>query len=263
MLRRRLIPVLFIKDGWMVRSEDFRLHQFIGNPLVHVERMIDWNVDELIVIDISDDSRKSFQHGRLDYPTDGASDLRDFITQIAEKCRIPLVFGGNIRTHEQIERVIKCGAEKVCLNTMLFDDNEIVKKCVANFGSQAIVASIDYRSRDGRALVYRDHGLIETEFELVEWIKYVESLGVGEILLNAIDRDGKAVGYDIEFIDLAVESTNLPTIALGGAGHQRHFLSCFNSTSVSGVAAGNLFHFTENSYPRAKMYLKEKGVNVR
>ena len=197
MLKRRLIPVLFLKSGWMVRSESFTTHQFIGNPLVHVERMVEWDVDELIVINISKLDELSFSHNRVDYPTNGIVDLLTFVETIAEECRIPLAYGGGLRSFNQVRDIISKGADKVVLNTMLFDDRETVKKCISTFGSQAIVASVDYRGIGSRNLVYRNHGSTETGYLLEDWLCELENLGVGEIFLNTVDRDGQASGYDI------------------------------------------------------------------
>ena len=148
MLKRRLIPVLFLKDGWMVRSESFKIHQFIGNPILHVERMVQWEVDELIVINISSSETDKFQHDRHDYKDQCVTDLYTFISRIAIECRIPLTFGGKLRTFEQIQRVLHSGADKVSINTLLFENPMIVSNCIKSFGSQAIVGSVDYKIID-------------------------------------------------------------------------------------------------------------------
>jgi imidazole glycerol-phosphate synthase subunit HisF len=263
MLKRRLIPVLFLKNGWMVRSESFKLHQFIGSPVVHVERMVQWDVDELIVINIGNSDDADFNHNRSDYPGNGITDVLTFVATIAEECRIPLTFGGGLRNFERVREVIRHGADKVSLNSMLFDNLEGLKKCISTFGSQAVVASVDYRTIDGENFIFSNYGVNKTDFLLDDWVIQLEQIGVGEIFLNAIDRDGKAVGYDILTVDRVSRLVKIPVIACGGAGHQRDFLECFEKTEASAVAAGNIFHFTENSYPRAKKYLKDKLVNVR
>tara|TARA_B110001452_G_scaffold267065_2_gene275610 strand:- start:662 stop:1453 length:792 start_codon:yes stop_codon:yes gene_type:complete len=263
MLRRRLIPVLYLKNGWMVRSENFTVHQYIGNPIIHVERMFQWDVDELIVLDIGKDLTNRFQHDRLDYQETGISDLFTFIARVAEECRIPLTFGGGLRSFNQINQVFINGADKVSLNSLLHKCPKIVNQCVKAFGSQAIVASVDYRIIDGKHVVFTPDGDTKTTFELLEWVKIVEDMQVGEIFLNSIDLDGCGQGYDIETIEMVSSIVSIPVIGCGGAGHRTHFLQCFKETSVSGVAAGNIFHFTENAYPLAKKYLREKLINVR
>jgi cyclase len=263
MLKRRLIPVLFLKDGWMVRSENFKIHQFIGSPILHVERMVQWDVDELIVLNISSSGTDQFQHDRHDYRGQCVTDLYTFISRIAQECRIPLTFGGKIRSFEQVQHVLHRGADKVSINTLLFENPTIVSDCIKSFGSQAIVGSVDYKVIDGEPIVFRDHGNINTNIPLFDWLKSIEELGVGEVLLNSVQKDGKANGYDIDTISKASDTLEIPLIACGGAGLQKHFLNCFSDTRASGVAAGNIFHFTENAYPRAKDYLAKHDVNIR
>ncbi|MDC0649523.1 HisA/HisF-related TIM barrel protein [Alphaproteobacteria bacterium] len=263
MLKSRLIPVLFLRNGWMVRSESFSTHQFIGNPMLHVERMVQWDVDELIILNISNEGETQFSHGRMDYNGSCIEDMSSFIANAATACRIPLAFGGRLRSEKDIENVILSGSDKVVLNTMLFDNKPLVSSSIETFGSQAIIASVDYRYIEGVPLVFRDSGTKNTGIDVVEWCLKCQGLGVGEIFLNSIDKDGIADGYDIETIIKVEEKLNIPLIACGGAGNKRDFLKCFEQTKISGVAAGNIFHFTENAYPLAKNYLKQKNINIR
>lgn len=262
MYKRRLIPVLFLKNGWMVRSEDFSIHQIIGDPLIHVERLVEWDVDELIILDITNDD-SSFEHAREDCKYKPVTDLLQFINRIATECSIPLSFGGRIRTLLDVETRILNGADKVCLNQALFDTPNLIGEAARRFGSQAIVASIDYQDIDGAPVVFSHSGKINAGVSAVDWAVKAEAEGAGEILLNAIDRDGKACGYDTQTIQNVVSSVSIPVIACGGAGHQRHFLDCYEKTGASAVAAGNIFHFTENAYPRAKTFLKTKRTDIR
>ena len=130
MLKRRLIPALFLKEGWMVRSENFSTHQFIGNPSVHVQRMVEWDVDELLVVNINRTKTDNFMHNRMDYPQTQVTDLFSFINSVASECRIPLTFGGQLRTAEEIRHVILNGADKVLVNTMLFDKPKDMKRAL-------------------------------------------------------------------------------------------------------------------------------------
>jgi len=262
MLKRRLLPVLYLLDGWMVRSQEFNEHQYIGDPVQHVERMVDWDVDELIVLDIGR-GEMGFEHHRQDYRHKPVLTLFDFILGISVECRIPLTIGGRIRSVDDIRVRIQNGADKVCVNTLLADDPEVVNQAARKFGSQAIVASIDFRVVDGTSRVFLDHGGKDSGVGPAEWARRARELGAGEILLNAIDRDGMARGYDLETIDAVAGAVDIPVIACGGAGHQRHFLECFERTRAQAVAAGNIFHFTENAYPRAKQFLAEKRDDIR
>jgi imidazole glycerol-phosphate synthase subunit HisF len=262
MLKRRLIPVLYLLDGWMVRSQTFQEHQYIGDPVLHVERMADWDVDELIVLDIGRGDM-TFEHHRQDYRHKPVRTLLDFIRRVGVECNIPLTFGGRIRTIEDVRTRIQHGADKVSVNFMLVKAPDTVTRAVRMFGSQAIVASIDFRRVQGSPRVFLRHGTVDAGVAPSEWAKRAQDLGVGEILLNAIDRDGVAQGYDLAAIAEVSAAVTIPVIACGGAGHQRHFLQCFNDTDVSAVAAGNIFHFTENAYPRAKKFLAQSRADIR
>jgi cyclase len=262
MLKRRLIPVLYLLDGWMVRSQNFTEHQYIGDPVLHVERMVDWDVDELIVLDISQGEMR-FEHHRQDYRHKPVTTMLDFIRRIAVECSIPLTFGGRIRTLADIGLRIQHGADKVSVNSMLADAPAEVTRAAQTFGSQAIIASIDFRRIEGAPRVFLRAGKLDADISPAEWARRAEDLGVGEVLLNAIDRDGTAAGYDIEAIAQVTAAVGIPVIACGGAGHQRHFLQCFNETEASAVAAGNIFHFTENAYPRAKKFLSQQRGDIR
>ncbi|MHA1567260.1 MAG: imidazole glycerol phosphate synthase subunit HisF [Alphaproteobacteria bacterium] len=262
MYKRRLIPVLYLKDGWMVRSERFQLHQIIGDPVGHVERMVQWDVDELVVLNIGA-ADSTFQHDRDDYKNQPVRSLLEFITKIAVDCCIPLTFGGHIVSVEDVALRIANGADKVSMNTALADTPQIVTDAAKRFGSQAVVASIDYRMDGARTRVFVARGNRDVASDVVPWARHAEQLGAGEILLNAIDRDGGARGYDLDTIDAVVDAVAIPVIACGGAGHQRHFRECFQKTGASAVAAGNIFHFTENAYPRAKTFLKQTLADIR
>lgn len=247
----------------MVRSELFRMHNVIGNPMVHVERMVEWDVDELIIIDISEGSEVKYDIFRDDYREVGAKNLLDFVHRVSSECRIPLTIGGRIRGFDDVRLRILNGADKVSLNTALAESPQLVTEAARAFGSQAVIASIDYRMIDGKARVFADHACTDLGVGPAEWARRAQELGAGEILLNAVDCDGTAKGYDIATIAEVCGAVSIPVIACGGAGHANHFLKCFEETEASGVAAGNIFHFTENAYPRAKKVLRARGVNVR
>lgn len=262
MYKRRVIAVLFLKDGWMVRSEDFDFHQYIGDPCAHVERMVQWDVDELVVLDIgSQESR--FDHHRMDYKLKPVTTLLEFVVRIGVECCIPLTFGGRLRTVADVEARILHGADKVALNTVLLTDPDVVDRAAHMFGSQAIVASIDYRGSGASAQVFVERGKKEAGSDVVAWARRAESLGAGEILLNSMDRDGAAKGFDIETIGMVADAVNIPVIACGGAGSERDFLQVLTKTPASAVAAGNFFHFKENAYPRLKFFLRGELEDIR
>lgn len=261
MIKTRLIPVLYIKNGLIVRSEGFSYHQNIGNIVEEASRYNEWDVDELIYIDIS--REKKYDLRRDDLKIKSYSSIKKIIKKISNVCFMPLAFGGGIRTLEDIELRIKNGADKIILNTGAFENPDLISLAAKRFGSQAVVISIDYRIIGGKPVVFTNFGQKNTKTEVIDWIKKCERLGAGEIFLNSIDRDGIGNGYDISTIKKAVNSTVLPVITCGGAGDLEDFVYLAKNARVSGIAAGNIFHFTEQSYPRAKKLLKNQGLNFR
>jgi len=262
MLKRRLIPVLFLREGIMVRSESFERHQHFGHPVSLVERMNQWDVDELIVLDISPEGA-DFTIQRDDHKLKGSESVLGFIARIAAECSIPLTFGGRIRSFDDIRLRIQNGADKVTLNSVLAERPELVTEAAHAFGSQAIVASIDHRRDGAAAPVFTHHGSRALGRDAADWARELADRGAGEIFLNAIERDGAGQGYDLETIDRVARAVEIPVIACGGCGHQMHFLKGFNDTAASAIAAGNIFWFTENAYPRFKRFLRDRGVAVR
>jgi cyclase len=261
MVKRRLIPVLFIKNGLIVRSEGFSYHQNIGNVINEARRYNEWNVDELIYIDISREAHYDLR--RDDHRIESHSSIGEIIQAISRVCFMPLTFGGGIRTLEDVKFRIRNGADKITLNTGAFTNPDLIKQASEAFGNQCVVISIDYRMIDKVPTVFTEFGQKNTGVSIFDWAKECERLGAGELFLNAIDRDGKASGYDIETIGAFLESSRLPVIACGGAGTIDDFVDLFRQTTVSGIAAGNMFHFTEHSYERAKDALRREKFDVR
>lgn len=261
MLKKRLIPVLFIRNGHIVRSESFSQHKIIGNVVNEVRRYNEWDIDELIYIDIS--RGESYDSGRNDHNVQRVQSIDEIIALVAKECFMPLTFGGGIRSLERIESLLKNGADKVVVNTMLFESPAIVKEAVDKFGSQAIVACLDYRVKDGSIRFYSDGATKEQPHDLNGIVQLLKTLGCGELFLNSIDNDGMAEGFDIKSIEMISSRFSIPVIACGGAGSTYDFEELNAVESVAAIAAGNLFHFTENAYPRAKKELKKRGYNFR
>lgn len=256
MLKKRLIPVLFIKNGLIVRSQNFHSHKIIGNVVNEVRRYNDWNVDELIYIDISRDG--GYDSRRNDHKVGNVESIYDILEMVSKECFMPLTFGGGVRTYEQIREYLHRGADKVVLNTMLHRNPDEVRRAIKSFGSQAIVACIDYRGSFSSPSFFADYGNAQLEFaSFSEIIQFVEELGCGEILINSMDRDGSGEGYDLEVLNSVVRITKLPFIACGGAASILDFEDLAEINNIDGIAAGNMFHFTENIYPRAKMKLNK------
>jgi cyclase len=256
-MRKRLIPCIFLKDGMIIRSEDFKTHQIIGNPISQVKRFSDWAVDEIVYIDLSKSS--VYDNRRDDHQVQISRDKFDLLTEISKNIFVPFSFGGGIRTIEDIQSVLQRGADKVILNTGLYLDKTLLKRAVDIFGSQALVACVDYK--DG--YVYFSHGTEKSEYSVKQWCQILEDDGIGEILINDISRDGKGCGFDIDTIKDIVNNSSVPIIALGGAGDYFDFCECFEEANPSAVGAGNIFHFKEHSYYHAKKALEQDQIDIR
>ena len=262
MLKKRLIPCLFLKNGHLVRSEKFQYHQLLGNPIHQVERINSWSADELIYIDISDEDYYDLRRDDMKFKR--MSNIYEIISYVSKTCFIPLTFGGNIRTLGHIREYLKRGSDKVIINTIALKDPEFINKSSEKFGSQCIVVGIDVKINDNKQYeVYSEHGKTSTGKSPIEWAKEVEKRGAGEIFLNSIDLDGTGEGYDINLIKLISNSVNIPVIACGGVGIFEHFVEGIQEGKASAVAAGNIFNYTENSVIRAKKTLQRAGIEIR
>ena len=256
-MKKRLIPCIFLKNGMIVRSEDFKIHQIIGNPINQVKRFSDWAVDEIIYIDISESNK--YDNRRDDHKIKTSNSKLDLLSEISKNIFVPLAFGGGIRTTDDIQRVLQMGADKVVLNSGMFFDDLLLIQAAEIFGSQALVACVDYKDN----FVYFEHGMNKSEHTVAQWCDILEKNGIGEILLNDISRDGKSIGYDLKTISMVVNMVNIPVIALGGAGDYYDFVECFEESDPSAVAAGNIFHFKEHSYYHAKKSLEQANIDIR
>ncbi len=263
-VRPRLIPVLLLKHGVIVRSQLFKVHQVIGNPMSTVERYSQWNVDELVILDISRGEDKHDLRRDDIQQSYGGEKALDVLKAIAEVCFMPLTFGGRIRSIKDIELRLAAGADKVSLNTAAFDDPDFIEKAAKRFGSQCIVASIDAQlKKDGGWEVFVDGGSRATGLDPVQWARQLEQRGAGEILLNSIDRDGSGQGYDLGLISHVSDAVGVPVIACGGVGSYEHFASALTEGGAAAAAAANIFHFFELSYPHAKQATIAAGAPLR
>lgn len=265
MLKYRLIPVLFLRNGYLVRSEGFTVHQNLGNPVAQVERYNAWDVDELIYIDITQSGDHSNQRTDLGAIKGGASKtLEEIIQVVAAKCFMPLTFGGGIRTLNDARRRFELGADKVTINSQALREPDFITNLAREFGSQAVVISIDARrAENGDCKVFTEWGSLNTGLAPHTWAHEAQERGAGEILINSIDRDGKANGYDLELVHSIVAATQIPVIACGGVGSYDHFGRAISEAGASAAAAGNIFHFKELAYPMSKRHLKKTGLNFR
>lgn len=254
MIKKRIIPVVLLRDGKIVQSRQFTRYNIIGEPTPAVERISNWSSDELIYLDITSchDANAASTKVRL----------HEVLHQVAMKCTVPLTFGGGIRDLEEVRTRLRLGADKVTLNTAVLESPELIRQIAATFGSQCLVASIDV-AEVGGGYEARKGGWVSTGQDPVEVAKAAAGAGAGEILLNSVDRDGMGRGYDLGLIDRISKSVAIPVIALGGAGNWDDLAEVMRVTSASAVAAANIFHHSENSVHRCKEHLHRLGLPVR
>jgi cyclase len=231
MLRTRVIPALLLKEKGLVKGQHFKNHKYVGDPLNAVKIFNEKEVDEIVFFDISatDENR--------------GPDF-DLITDIASEAFMPFAYGGGIKTVGQIERLFSIGVEKAIINTAAFLDLKFVKESVKVAGSQSIVVSMDVKkSLLGSYEVYVNNGKIKTKLDPSTYARQMQDLGVGELIVNSIDREGTGKGYDIKLLELVCNAVEIPVVGLGGAGCMQDLLDAKNQTMVSGLAAGDLFIF--------------------
>lgn len=272
MLKTRIIPVLLLKNGVLVRSRNFTFHQSTGNHIYQVERFSEWKADEIIYLDISRESSHCTDTGvnvigstssNISKNGNKDHDIISVINKISKVCRVPLTIGGGIKSLEDIRKRLAAGADKVSINTIAIDNPSFIATSAEKFGSQCIVVSIDVKKENGTWMVYKNFGQNSTNLIIDDWIATVASLGAGEILLQSIDQDGRGDGYDLELVKHVEKMVEIPIVILGGVGDFTHLLDGHKVSNHVALAAGNIFHFTERSIVNAKKFLLKSGVNVR
>jgi cyclase len=261
MVKTRLIPILLLQNGMLVRGERFRNYQIIGNPIVEVQRYNEWAVDEIIYLDITRDGE--YDQRRRDIKHTGMNDPFTILEKVSETCFVPLTWGGRIRTIEDMHKCFRKGADKITINTAAVENPELITEGALRFGSQAIVVSIDvFRSADGRLDVLTHCGEHHTGKDPLAWSIEVEARGAGEILLQSVDRAGMACGYDLDLVRNVADAVTIPVIACGGAGDYKDYVKVVEA-GADAVAAANIWHFKEMSDVGGKMAMAKAGLNIR
>jgi cyclase len=261
MLKTRLIPVLLLQNGLLVRSETFSVHQIIGNPLHEVERFNEWNVDELIYLDISREGPYDIR--REDARVKGLEDPLEILEAVSRTCFMPLTWGGRITTVEQMRERFVRGADKVTINSAAVRTPELITAGARAFGNQAVIVSIDVRKLpEGGHEVMIDGGRTATGKRPDAWAREVEGLGAGEILLQSLDRDGTGEGYDLELISSVCQATTIPVIACSGVGRYEDYAKAVRA-GASAVAAANIWHFKDLADRGGKRAMHKAGIDVR
>jgi len=252
MLAKRIIPCLDVKDNRVVKGVEFKDLKDAGDPVEAGERYTNEGADELVFLDItaSSDKRKT---------------QVELVDRTASRVFIPFTVGGGVETVDDINTLLRAGADKISINTKAVENPDLIKNGSEEFGNQCIVVAIDAKRRPdaGNWEVYTYGGRKPTGTDAVEWAAKVEEYGAGEILLTSMDCDGKQSGYDIELTRAVSEAVNIPVIASGGAGNLDHLVKVFTDGKADAVLAASIFHYRIYTIPEAKKYLAEKGVNIR
>ncbi|MDW7674751.1 MAG: imidazole glycerol phosphate synthase subunit HisF [Bacillota bacterium] len=252
MLAKRIIPCLDVNEGRVVKGTNFVNLRDAGDPVELAIAYDKAGADELIFLDITASS-------------DGRKTMIDVVRRTAEQVFIPFTVGGGISSVEDIRNMLKAGADKVSLNTAAVNEPKLVAEASAIYGSQCIVVAVDARRKkneDGWE-VYIHGGRTATGIDAISWVKKVEELGAGEILLTSMDRDGTKDGYDISLTKAVAEAVNIPVIASGGVGNLQHLQEGLTVGKADAALAASIFHYGEYSIKEAKEYLKENGVVIR
>lgn len=251
MITKRIIPCLDVKDGRVVKGVNFLGLRDVNSPVELASYYSDCGADELVFYDItaSAEGRKLFT---------------DILREVASTIFIPLTVGGGISSLEDFDRVLKCGADKVSVNSGAIRDPELVKKAAWRYGDQCVVLSADIKRVDGQFRVFARGGRDDTGIEAIGWIKRCVDMGAGEVVVNSIDTDGVKGGFDLEMLEAVCEAVRVPVIASGGAGCAEDFTKLFRAVpEVSAGLAASIFHFGEVKIPQLKAELRQNGINVR
>lgn len=251
MITKRIIPCLDVKDGRVVKGVNFEGLNDVSDPVTLAEYYSDCGADELVFYDItaSSEGRKLFT---------------DILTRAASRVFIPLTVGGGISTLGDFDRVLKCGADKVSVNSGAINNPGIIEQAAKLYGSQCVVLSVDAKRAGGSYRVFAKGGRVDTGLDAIEWIKRGENSGAGEIVLNSIDTDGVKNGFDLEMLRAVSDVVKIPVIASGGAGKMEDFLTLFRTLDrVDAGLAASVFHFGEIKISELKRYLKDNGIPVR
>lgn len=251
MITKRIIPCLDVKDGRVVKGVNFEGLSDVNSPVSLADFYSRNGADELVFYDItaSSDGRKLFT---------------DILKEVASKVFIPLTVGGGINTVEDFDRVLKCGADKVSVNSGAIKNPKLISEASKKYGNQCVVLSADIKRVDGKFTLFAKGGRENTGIDAIEWIKRGVENGAGEIVVNSIDTDGVKQGFDLPMLKAVCKAVNVPVIASGGAGKEEDFVRLFKELpTVDAGLAASIFHFGEVKIEHLKQTLKNNDINVR
>jgi cyclase len=251
MITKRIIPCLDVKDGRVVKGTNFLGLADVSSPVKLAKFYSDNGADELVFYDIT----ASFEERRL---------FTDILRAVAATIFIPLTVGGGINTVDDFDRVLKCGADKVSVNSGAIKNPALIGEAAKKYGDQCVVLSVDIKRVDGQFRVFAKGGREDTGMDAIDWIKRGEKMGAGELVVNSIDTDGVKQGFDLEMLSAVCDAVTIPVIASGGAGCIDDFTKLFKALpKVDAGLAASIFHFGEVQIPDLKRVLRAEGVTMR
>ena len=250
MLKKRIIPCLDVKNGRVVKGINFVNLKDAGDPVEQAKIYSDGGADEICFLDItaSNENRDT---------------IYEAVKRTSKKCFVPLTVGGGIRSIEDINKLLNCGADKVSINTAAVQNPEVIIESSKKFGSQCIVVAIDTKKNENKWEVFTHGGRNNTGIDAIEFAKKMEDSGAGELLITSMDRDGTQIGYDNDLMFKISSIVNIPTIASGGVGNLDHLVDGIKLGNASAVLAASIFHYGKHTINEAKQYLDSKGIPVR
>jgi len=250
MLKSRIIPCLDVKNGRVVKGINFVDLKDAGDPVEQAKIYSDGGADEICFLDItaSNENRET---------------IYDVVERTSKKCFVPLTVGGGVRSVEDINKLLNCGADKVSINTAAVENPRVIEESSKKFGSQCIVVAIDAKKKNDKWEIFTHGGRNNSGINALEFAKKMENSGAGELLVTSMDRDGTQVGYDNELMSNITALVNIPVIASGGVGSLDHLVDGIKLGNASAVLAASIFHYGKHSVKEAKEYLDSKGIPVR
>ena len=250
MLKNRIIPCLDVKNGRVVKGINFVDLKDAGYPVEQAKIYSEGGADEICFLDITASN-------------ENRSTIYEVVKKTSEKCFVPLTVGGGVRSIEDINKLLKCGADKVSINTAAVQNTKIVMESSSKFGSQCIVVAIDAKRKGDSWEIFTHGGRKETGINAIKFAKQMEEYGAGELLVTSMDRDGTQKGYDIDLIKEISKMVGIPVIASGGVGNLDHLAEGITKGKANAVLAASIFHYGKYSLKEAKQYLDSKGIPVR
>ena len=250
MLKKRIIPCLDVKNGRVVKGINFVDLKDAGDPVEQAKIYSDSGADEICFLDItaSNENRET---------------IYDVIERTSKNCFVPLTVGGGVRSVEDVNKLLKCGADKVSINTAAVQNSKVVEESSKKFGSQCIVVAIDAKKNGDKWEIFTHGGRISTGVNAIEYAKIMENCGAGELLVTSMDRDGTQIGYDNELLSKISLIVNIPVIASGGVGNLDHLVDGIKIGKASAVLAASIFHYGTYTILDAKKYLNKNKIPVR